>query len=169
MAIPLLFGPAVDAVLGPVILGALAVAATVFGAILSGRVGALQAARQRRAQGEADQASRQVAQQVGADPDLTELITERLDAQEAAAAQLRERLRRVEGKFPDASEFQKYADSNQLFLAYQIGELTKRLELIERGQITRFQVVGIVITTLVAAVAVASGVVVLLQAVHLLH
>ena len=74
----------------------------------------------------------------------------------------RARVRSVEDKFPEASEFQKYADSNQLFLAYQLGELTKRLERVERGQLGRLQVIGIVITTLITAVAVAGGIVLLL-------
>jgi hypothetical protein len=99
---------------------------------------------------------------------LAEVVA-RLDAQEAAADQLRERLRSVEDMFPEPSEFQKYADANQLYLAYQLGELAKRLERIESGQLSRFQVVGIVVTTLVAAVAVASGVVVLLQVAHVVH
>lgn len=96
-------------------------------------------------------------------------VAERLKAHEVAADQLQARLRSVEDKFPDASEFQKYADANELFLAYQLGEVTKRLERIERVQITRLQVVGIVIATLVAAVAATSGAVVLLQAAHVLH
>jgi hypothetical protein len=96
-------------------------------------------------------------------------LLDRLEAQEAAAEQLQERVRNVEDKFPQPADFQKYADSNQLFLAYQIGELGKRLERIESGQMTRFQVVGYVVATLVAASAAASGVVVLLQAAHLIH
>ncbi len=83
--------------------------------------------------------------------------------------QLRERLKSIETKFPEATELQKFADANQLFVAYQIGELTKRLDRMERGQVTRLHVIGYVITTLVAAVALTSGVLVLLQAVHVLR
>jgi len=100
---------------------------------------------------------------------LAKEVAEQLAAHEADAKQLRARLQDVESKFPEAFELEKYTDANQLFLAYQIGELTKRLEKVERSQLTRFQVVGIVITTLVAAIAVASGTVALLQAVHVLH
>lgn len=92
-----------------------------------------------------------------------------LDVQRAQAEGLELRMRVVEEKFPDPAQFQKFADANQLLLAYQLGELAKRVDRIDEKQLTRTQVAGIVITTIATAIGVIAALFNTLKAAGLLH
>jgi hypothetical protein len=89
--------------------------------------------------------------------------------QQAQAEAVEQRVRAVEEKFPDAAQFQKYADANELFLAFQIGELVKRMDRIEDKQLSRSQVAGIIIATLVAAIGMTAALFAIFKALGLLH
>ena len=97
-------------------------------------------------------------------------ITELRRLQEARANAIEERMRAIEEKLPDAGQAQRYALSNELYLlAFELGELSKRIDRIEDKQITRTQVAGIVITTLLAAIAVTAALFAIFKTLGLLH
>jgi hypothetical protein len=89
--------------------------------------------------------------------------------QQAQSEAVEGRVRAIEAKFPDTAEFQKYADANELFLAFQIGEVVKRIDRIEHKQLSRTQVAGIVLVTLVAAVGLTVGLLAIFKAFGVLH
>lgn len=60
----------------------------------------------------------------------------------------------MEAKFPDAAEFQKFADANGLFIAFQIGELVKQMDRLEDRQLSRTAVTWIAIGVVIAGVTV---------------
>lgn len=80
------------------------------------------------------------------------------DVQRAPAErfELRE-WRDTEERQPGAAQFQRHADPNELFLAYQIGELTDRVARIDEKQLTPLHVVGAVFGTLATTIGAISG------------
>jgi hypothetical protein len=97
-------------------------------------------------------------------------ITELQRIEQARADAIEERMRAIEEKLPDAEKAERYAHSNELYLlAFELGELSKRIDRIEDKQITRTQVAGIVITTLLAAIAVTAALFMILKALGVLH
>ena len=95
-------------------------------------------------------------------------LAELRHVQQAKTEAVEERVRAIEAKFPDAAEFQKYADANELFLFFQIGEVVKRVDRFEDKQLSRTQVVGIVITSMVAAIALTAALFAIFRALGLL-
>ena len=71
--------------------------------------------------------------------------------------ELKARLDALEQQFPDAERFQQVADATQLFLAHQIRELAERVDRLEGKMPSRLEIIGTVLGTLVALVAVFSG------------
>lgn len=80
-----------------------------------------------------------------------------------------ERMRAIEEKSPDKTGLQKFADANQLFLAYQVAELSKRLDRLEEKQLSSSQVIGIVLAMLATLVGVTSVLFAVLRTVALIH
>ncbi len=77
-------------------------------------------------------------------------------------------MRAIEAKFPDAPDLQKFSDANELFLAYQIGELSKRLYRLEEKQLRRTKVVGIVLASMVTMIGAVVGLLKLVEVVGIL-
>jgi hypothetical protein len=135
-------------------------------------------------------ASREVAERVGAAPaaDLlpttgeaaitlqqlapdARLLAEREISRrvDESVQRLQERMKDLEARFPTSSEFQKFADANQLFLAMQVGDLTKRLDKLDERMLTRTQVAGIVLATLVTFIGIVAGIAGILRTFGLMH
>ena len=97
-------------------------------------------------------------------------ISELQRVEQARAEAIGERIRAIEEKLPDAGQAQRYALSNELcLLAFELGELSRRIDRIEDKQITRTQVVGIVISTLLAAIAAIAALFAIFKALGLVH
>ena len=112
-------------------------------------------------------------EQTGPDQEVirrVEAAMETLRAAQAAQVEgFEQRVRAIEEKFPEPAEFQKHADASSLFLAYQVGELKKRIDAIDAKLINRTQVAGIALATLLSAVAVTAGLLAIFKALNLIH
>lgn len=88
---------------------------------------------------------------------------------QAETEAVKNRLRAIEERLPDPKTLPKgMADANQLFLAYQVGELNRRIERIEGRLPSRQEIAGIGIGVLVAGVGLVAGIIELLRVMGLL-